>query len=100
MHILDVLESIRSSALSEYEKGRKFEKSIQAWLLADPVFSAELAQVWLWEQFHARWCYHTNPLILSLWPFTWKLANNDDIVKSTICTDRDAHIDEGVTLLT
>lgn len=54
MNILDVLEAIRSSALSEYEKGHKFEKLIQAWLLADPVYSAELAQVWLWEQFPAK----------------------------------------------
>lgn len=49
MHILDVLESICSSSLSEYEKERNFEKLIQAWLLLDPVLSPCLAEVWLGE---------------------------------------------------
>ena len=54
MHIAEVLEDIRSSALSEQEKGHRFETLIRAWLLADPVFGAELSEVWLWEHFPAK----------------------------------------------
>lgn len=54
MHIADVLEDIRSSALSEPEKGHRFETLIRAWLLADPVYGVELSDVWLWENFPAK----------------------------------------------
>ena len=54
MHIREVLESIRASALSEQEKGRRFEKLIKAWFMTDPTYASALDAVWLWEQFPAR----------------------------------------------
>lgn len=45
MHIAQVLADIHSQALSSHEKGRKLEKLIQGWFLANPVFKDELANV-------------------------------------------------------
>lgn len=41
MHIAEVLAAIRQQALSEQEKGRRFEKLMQAWFLASPVYKTE-----------------------------------------------------------
>lgn len=45
MTILEVLNDIRASALSEAEKGSKFGLLIQAWLAANPTFVWELRDV-------------------------------------------------------
>ena len=54
MHIAQILADIRQSALSEQEKGRKFERLMQAWLRADSLYAEELSKVWLWEEFPAK----------------------------------------------
>lgn len=49
--IYDVLEELRTSALSEADKGAKFERLMKAYLRIDPVFSEQFTDVWLWSEY-------------------------------------------------
>jgi predicted helicase len=49
-----ILSNFRKSALSERDKGDKFERLIQAYLQTDPRFAALFTNVWLWNEFPAR----------------------------------------------
>ena len=49
-----LLESYRTSAISERDKGTAFEKLVAAWLIADPVQSKRFAQVELWSDWARR----------------------------------------------
>ena len=46
----ETLEQIRSSSLTEREKGARFEKLIAAWFRTDPRYSY-LARIWSWDEF-------------------------------------------------
>lgn len=46
--------NIRQPGVADMEKRRRFELLIKAWLLADPLYSSELSDVWLWEEFAAK----------------------------------------------
>src|SRR4051794_23929552 len=48
--IYDVLEELRTSALSEADKGSKFERLMRAYLRVDPVFADQFSDVWLWGE--------------------------------------------------
>lgn len=48
--IYDVLEELRASALSEADKGAKFERLMRAYLRFDPVFADQFSDVWLWGE--------------------------------------------------
>lgn len=48
--IYEVLEGLRNSALSEADKGAKFERLIRAYLRVDPVFADQFSDVWLWSE--------------------------------------------------
>lgn len=48
--IYEVLEHLRSSALSEVDKGTKFERLVQSYLRVDPVFADQYDEVWLWGE--------------------------------------------------
>lgn len=50
---LSVLSTCRAS-ISERDKGSRFERLIQAYLLTDPKFSDRLVKVWLWNEFPYR----------------------------------------------
>lgn len=50
----DILSHFRDNALTEKEKGTKFEHLIRSWLRTDPRYSDQLEQVWLWDEFPAR----------------------------------------------
>ncbi len=50
----DILSHFRDNALSEKEKGTKFEYLMRSWLRTDPRYSDQLEQVWLWDEFPAR----------------------------------------------
>lgn len=50
----DILSHFRDNALSEKEKGTKFEHLMRSWLRTDPRYSDQLEQVWLWDEFPAR----------------------------------------------
>lgn len=49
--IYDVLEELRASALSEADKGAKFERLIRAFLRVDPVYAEQFSEVWLWGEY-------------------------------------------------
>lgn len=46
----DVLDELRASALSEADKGSKFERLVKAFLMTDPVYAEQFSQVWLWGE--------------------------------------------------
>ena len=49
-----ILDKYRQSAISQRDKGNKFELLMQRYLKTDPVFSAKLEKVWLWNDFFAK----------------------------------------------
>jgi predicted helicase len=49
-----ILNNIRKSAFSEFDKGHKFERLMQAYLQTDPLYAPRFQKVWLWEEFPAR----------------------------------------------
>lgn len=49
-----VLSRFRKDALSERDKGDKFERLIQAYLQTDPRYAEYFTNVWLWNEFPAR----------------------------------------------
>jgi len=49
-----VLSRFRKDALSERDKGDKFERLIQAYLQTDPRYAEYFTNVWLWNDFPAR----------------------------------------------
>ncbi len=49
-----LLESYRTAALSERDKGTAFEKLVTAWLVTDPVQSKRFARVELWSDWARR----------------------------------------------
>lgn len=48
--IYEVLDHLRASALSEADKGAKFERLVQSYLRTDPVWTDQFSQVWLWGE--------------------------------------------------
>ena len=48
--IYDVLEHLRASAISEADKGAKFERLVKAYLRTDPVYADQFTDVWLWSE--------------------------------------------------
>lgn len=50
----NILARFRANALTEREKGTKFEHLMRSWLRTDPRYSDQLEQVWLWDEFPAR----------------------------------------------
>lgn len=49
-----LLGQYRKIAFSEKDKGERFERLMQAYLLTDPKYSNRLKKVWLWNEFHGR----------------------------------------------
>lgn len=49
-----ILEKYRKYSFSERDKGDKFERLIQAYLLTDPKYSYTLKKVWLWNEFPGK----------------------------------------------
>jgi predicted helicase len=54
MTFKNLLEKYRSIAFSEKDKGERFERLIQAYLLTDPKYSYRFEKVWLWNEFPAK----------------------------------------------
>ena len=52
--IYDVLEQLRASAVSETDKGAKFERLMKAYLRTDPVYAEQFTDVWLWSEYPKR----------------------------------------------
>lgn len=49
--IYGVLDQLRASALSEADKGAKFERLMKAYLKIDVVFVDQFSDVWLWSEY-------------------------------------------------
>lgn len=54
MTFKSILEKFRKYALSERDKGNKFEKLMQAYLQTDPKYATLFSRVWLWNEFPFR----------------------------------------------
>ncbi len=48
--IYQVLDHLRASALSEADKGAKFERLVQSYLRTDPLWADQFSHVWLWGE--------------------------------------------------
>ena len=49
-----ILEEYRKIAFSERDKGERFERLIQAYLLTDPKYAYQFKKVWMWNEFPAK----------------------------------------------
>ncbi len=50
----NILDKYREISFSERDKGDRFERLMQAYLLTDPQYTAKLKNVWLWNEFHGK----------------------------------------------
>ncbi len=49
-----ILDKYRKISFSERDKGDRFERLMQAYLLTDPQYTSKLKKVWLWNEFHGK----------------------------------------------
>ena len=49
-----VLDKYRKISFSERDKGDRFERLMQVYLLTDPKYTSKLKKVWLWSAFHGK----------------------------------------------
>lgn len=54
MSFLKILEKYRKNSFSERDKGDRFERLMQAYLLTDPQYANQFKKVWLWNEFPAK----------------------------------------------
>lgn len=54
MSFLKILEKYRKISFSERDKGDRFERLMQAYLLTDPQYANQFKSVWLWNEFPAK----------------------------------------------
>ncbi len=54
MSFIKILEKYRKVSFSERDKGDRFERLMQAYLLTDPKYSYQFKKVWLWNEFPAK----------------------------------------------
>ena len=50
----DILTKYRTQSYSQKDKGERFERLMQAYLLTDPIYANKFKKVWLWNEFHGR----------------------------------------------
>ena len=49
-----ILSKYRKISFSERDKGDRFERLMQAYLLTDPKYAYKFKNVWLWKEFHGK----------------------------------------------
>lgn len=49
-----ILDKYRKISFSERDKGDRFERLMQTYLLTDPKYTSKLKKVWLWNEFHGK----------------------------------------------
>lgn len=54
MSFQTVLEKYRKLSFSERDKGDRFERLMQAYLLSEPQYSGKFSNVWMWNDFPGR----------------------------------------------
>lgn len=48
--VSEILDQLRTSAISEADKGSKFERLMKAFFQTDPVYAKQFSDVWLWGE--------------------------------------------------
>ena len=51
MSLNSILQKYRSISFSERDKGGRFERLMQAYLLTDPMYASQFKNVWMWDEF-------------------------------------------------
>src|SRR5574344_2150055 len=51
MDFEQILNKYREISFSERDKGNRFERLMQAYLKTHPIYTSELKEVWLWNEF-------------------------------------------------
>jgi predicted helicase len=54
MNFNTLLEKYRKISFSQRDKGDRFERLMQAYLLTDPRYTSRVKKVWLWKEFHGK----------------------------------------------
>lgn len=54
MSFITIIDDYRQKAFSERDKGDRFERLMQAYLLTDPQYANQFKYVWLWDEFPGR----------------------------------------------
>jgi predicted helicase len=54
MNFNDILSKYREISFSERDKGNRFERLMQGYLLTDPKYSYLFKTVWLWDEFPSK----------------------------------------------
>ncbi|MDR0961954.1 MAG: hypothetical protein LBM62_05275 [Mediterranea sp.] len=54
MNFNTLLDIYRKEAQSEREKGARFERLMQRYLLTEPYYASHFSKVWLWDEFPFR----------------------------------------------
>jgi predicted helicase len=54
MSFNNILEKYRKISFSQKDKGDRFERLIQAYLLTDPIYANKFKKVWLWNEFPGK----------------------------------------------
>ncbi len=49
-----ILDKYRKISFSERDKGKRFERLMQTYLLTDPTYTSKLKKVWLWSEFRGK----------------------------------------------
>jgi len=87
----DVLAKYRRESFSERDKGKRFERLMQAYLLTDPKYAGLLEKVWLWEEFFAKDDFGGNDTGIDLVALTYA---GDFWAIQCKCFQADARIDK------
>jgi predicted helicase len=53
----NILDKYRKISFSEYDKGMRFERLMQAYLKTDPTYTNKFKNVWLWNEFPGKLDY-------------------------------------------
>ncbi len=54
MSFIKILDKYRKISFSERDKGVRFERLMQAYLLTDPQYAHQFRKVWLWDEFPGK----------------------------------------------
>lgn len=49
-----ILEKYRNISFSQKDKGERFERLMQAYLLTEPIYATIFKKVWLWNEFPSK----------------------------------------------
>ena len=86
-----ILEKYRAQSFSERDKGARFERLMQSYLLTDPQFAGTLKEVYLWNDFPAKADFGGQDIGIDLVALTF---DGDYWAIQCKCTQHDTYIDK------